>query len=95
MPDPVIRVVFPRTIAFSGAGGGASDHGALSGLGDDDHTQYLNTTRGDARYPLKTAGSLAGVTSFSMLFPDGTIHRILPRVSGGFYTLDVEQTPQA
>ena len=27
-----------------------SDHGALSGLGDDDHPQYLNETRGDARY---------------------------------------------
>jgi hypothetical protein len=26
------------------------DHGALSGLGDDDHTQYHNNTRGDARY---------------------------------------------
>lgn len=31
-------------------GGGATDHGALTGLGDDDHTQYLNNTRGDARY---------------------------------------------
>jgi hypothetical protein len=27
-----------------------TDHGALGGLGDDDHTQYLNITRGDARY---------------------------------------------
>lgn len=26
------------------------DHGGLSGLGDDDHTQYHNDTRGDARY---------------------------------------------
>ena len=26
------------------------DHGSIGGLGDDDHTQYLNTTRGDARY---------------------------------------------
>lgn len=25
----------------SGGGGGSSDHGALTGLGDDDHTQYL------------------------------------------------------
>lgn len=33
-----------------GGGGGVTDHGALSGLADDDHTQYLNTTRGDARY---------------------------------------------
>lgn len=26
------------------------DHGALTGLGDDDHTQYHNDARGDARY---------------------------------------------
>lgn len=31
-------------------GGEVSDHGALSGLGDDDHSQYLNNDRGDARY---------------------------------------------
>ena len=30
--------------------GGKIDHGNLKGLADDDHTQYLNTTRGDARY---------------------------------------------
>ena len=28
------------------------DHGTLSGLGDDDHPQYFNQTRGDARYSL-------------------------------------------
>lgn len=27
-----------------------TDHGALTGLADDDHTQYHNDTRGDARY---------------------------------------------
>lgn len=30
--------------------GGVSDHGALTGLADDDHTQYHNNARGDARY---------------------------------------------
>lgn len=29
---------------------GATDHGALTGLADDDHTQYHNNARGDARY---------------------------------------------
>ena len=29
---------------------GVSDHGALTGLADDDHTQYHNDARGDARY---------------------------------------------
>ncbi|RLB71280.1 MAG: hypothetical protein DRH04_02045 [Deltaproteobacteria bacterium] len=30
------------------------DHGGLSGLGDDDHPQYLNNARGDARYYQKS-----------------------------------------
>jgi hypothetical protein len=29
---------------------GVTDHGALTGLEDDDHSQYHNDTRGDARY---------------------------------------------
>jgi len=33
---------------------GASDHGQLMGLDDDDHIQYLNITRGDARYYTQT-----------------------------------------
>jgi hypothetical protein len=32
------------------SGGGVTDHGMLSGLGDDDHTQYHNNVRGDLRY---------------------------------------------
>lgn len=31
-------------------GGGVTDHGALTGLADDDHTQYHTDARGDARY---------------------------------------------
>lgn len=50
-------------------GGGVTDHGALSGLADDDHTQYLNTTRHDTttRHTLGTVvphddhGALAGL----------------------------------
>jgi len=34
--------------------GSTIDHGNLSGLGDDDHPQYHNNTRGDARYYTKT-----------------------------------------
>lgn len=30
-----------------------TDHGGLSGLSDDDHTQYLNQNRGDTRYNTK------------------------------------------
>lgn len=32
------------------SGVGPVDHGALTGLSDDDHPQYLNAARGDARY---------------------------------------------
>ncbi|MFJ4107875.1 hypothetical protein [Oerskovia enterophila] len=41
--------------AAGGGGGGVTAHGALTGLGNDDHTQYHNDARGDARYPLKSA----------------------------------------
>ena len=40
---------------FVSSGGGVSDHGLLTGLTDDDHTQYHNNTRGDARYYTQTA----------------------------------------
>ena len=30
--------------------GSTTDHGSMLGLGDDDHPQYLNNARGDARY---------------------------------------------
>lgn len=39
--------------ALNGGGGGVTDHGALTGLNDDDHTQYHNNARGDARYYTK------------------------------------------
>lgn len=34
----------------AGGGDGVTDHGALTGLTDDDHTQYHTDARGDARY---------------------------------------------
>ena len=41
------------------------DHGGLAGLGDDDHQQYFNETRGDLRYlrsvPQQDHGGLAGL----------------------------------
>jgi hypothetical protein len=35
-----------------GGGAGVTDHGMLTGLNDDDHTQYHTDARGDARYSL-------------------------------------------
>ena len=64
---------------FSGnsGGGGVTDHGLLTGLADDDHTQYLNNTRGDLRYVpltrqvtgtggLTGGGALSGDLSLSL-----------------------------
>jgi hypothetical protein len=47
---------FTRQTGGGAGGGGAvvTDHGDLSGLGDDDHSQYFNTSRADARYYTKT-----------------------------------------
>jgi hypothetical protein len=43
--------------SLGSGGAGVSDHGALTGLSDDDHPQYLNNARGDLRYaPLASAG---------------------------------------
>ena len=47
---------------ISGGGGGTSDHGALTGLADDDHTQYHTDARGDARYALIAKGVTNGDT---------------------------------
>lgn len=50
----------------SGTGtGGTGDHGALDGLGDDDHTQYHTDARGDARYQAKSATLTATTASFT------------------------------
>ena len=40
----------PQQWIWGASGGGVSDHGALTGLADDDHSQYHNDARGDLRY---------------------------------------------
>jgi hypothetical protein len=54
-------------IIGSTAAGGVSDHGLLASasLADDDHPQYLNTARGDARYlrPVSTASYVISAPS--------------------------------
>lgn len=46
-------VVGTDNLVFS-TSGAVTDHGDLIGLADDDHTQYHNDTRGDARYYTET-----------------------------------------
>lgn len=56
----------------SGGGGGspATDHGALTGLGDDDHPQYFNEARGDLRYVCENG--FENRTSSTISFDNGT-----------------------
>lgn len=50
------------------------DHGDLLGLADDDHTQYHNDARGDARYLQLIGGTISGgLTVLGTLAADGTI----------------------
>lgn len=47
----------------AGGGAGATNHGDLTGLADDDHSQYHNDVRGDARYSQLGHGhAIANVT---------------------------------
>lgn len=55
----------PSYIAVGSGSSGVTDHGALTGLSDDDHSQYYNQTRGDARYSqLGHTHTAANVTDF-------------------------------
>jgi hypothetical protein len=47
---PIISSYTVSSLIPSTGGGGVTDHGALTGREDDDHTQYHNDTRGDLRY---------------------------------------------
>jgi hypothetical protein len=48
------------TLSGGSGGGGVIDHGLLLGLSDDDHPQYHNNARGDARYVRLAQVSVAG-----------------------------------
>jgi hypothetical protein len=52
------------TSGAGGGGDGVSDHGDLTGLSDDDHSQYHNDSRGDARYPQRS-NNLSDLSSVS------------------------------
>lgn len=65
-----------QAIAALGGGGGVTDHGALTGLADDDHTQYLLA---DGTRAL--TGDL-NVGSFGIISTVGNIHLALPDAAG-------------
>lgn len=74
----------------AGGGGGVTDHGVLTGLGDDDHAQYLTQAKGDARYyteaetdaAIQSAPDKAG--TYSLEFDDTAGHHVKV---GSLYTL--------
>ena len=64
-----------NTITISAAGGGVSDHGALTGLGDDDHPQYLNEGEGDGRYVNTSGDSMNGdLTVTGHIYGNGDLY---------------------
>lgn len=64
-----------------------SDHGLLTGLGDDDHPQYYNQARGDARYEKYLNNPTVDDYILSSKV-DGTRAWIAPPVAGGGGTTD-------
>ncbi len=75
----------------------ASDHGSLIGLGDDDHAQYHNDTRGDLRYYTKTilfstapgeGASLIKIEDSGGFYTSDTIEGALQEIAGGGGTTD-------
>ena len=63
-----------EVIPVTGTGAG-TDHGTLTGLGDDDHTQYHNNARGDARYPplARAVGTTKSIVGGGDLSADRTL----------------------
>jgi len=58
-----ITIISPFSVSGTG---GVTDHGALTGLADDDHPHYFNQSRGDARYDTKAEVDAKIPLSFPM-----------------------------
>jgi len=58
--EDIRKVVNAAGTVGGSASTGVTDHGALTGLSDDDHPQYLTPVRGDARYIPSTRTLTAG-----------------------------------
>ena len=77
----------------AGGGSGVTDHGALTGLADDDHTQYHDDTRGDARYLQlsgvseavddRVAALLVAGTNIALTYDDGAGTLTIDASGGG------------
>jgi hypothetical protein len=83
---PIINVAFEAGAAV----GGVTDHGALSGLGDDDHTQYI---RVDGTRAFTGDQSLGGNRLTNLGAPNtGTDAARFQDIGPGFYGIIVQDT---
>lgn len=58
--DPTTKAILTKDISPP-----PTDHGELTGLGDDDHPHYYNQARGDARYLKLAGGTMTGLLTLS------------------------------
>ena len=70
-----VDVIALSELGVTGGDVGVTDHGALTGLSDDDHGQYHNDARGDARYYTKAQvdTSLSGKAATSHTHSIGSV----------------------
>jgi hypothetical protein len=80
-------------VNLKGAAGGVTDHGALTGLGDDDHTQY---TLADGTRAFTGDQSMGGnqLTNVGAPIADTDAAR-LQDIPPGFYGINVKQSDDA
>jgi len=71
----------------SGGGGGATDHGALTGLGDDDHPQYGHLSQAETWAALQTFGAGLKLAAAQTIQDSGGAGRILLATASPHVTL--------
>jgi hypothetical protein len=72
--------------AIAGIGAGVSDHGDLTGLGDDDHSQYYNAARLASAISGKANLAGANFTGEIQIASAGSLYRQLQLVGGPINT---------
>jgi len=77
--EDIRKVVNAASASGGGSATGVEDHGALRGLLDDDHPQYLTPVRGDLRYIPATRQVIAGdgLTGGGALTADVTLNAVV------------------
>jgi hypothetical protein len=73
--------------ALDGIGAGVSDHGELTGLGDDDHTQYFNASRLATAIAGKANLSGASFTGELQVASPSSLYRQLQLTGGSVNTV--------